>query len=68
MLSIYSASPENKPTLLSLRRADKDWVFFVHNGDLTTDAEARRLNIQTGARLNAAAEVYFLTGPCVRES
>jgi hypothetical protein len=45
--AIYWGSPvEYKPTLLSLRRADKDWVFFVYKGDLTTDAEARRLNIQ----------------------
>jgi hypothetical protein len=57
--------------ILSLRPADKDWVFFVYSGDLMTDAEARRINIEGYGppryHAQAEAEVDFLTGPCIRD-
>ena len=58
--------------VLSLQPAEKDWVFFVYAGSLTTDAEARGANIKypfnrLGASWEAEANVHFLTGPCVRD-
>ena len=54
--------------VLTLEPAEKDWVFFVYDGFLMTDVEARHNSITApGFRWEAEATVHFLTGPCVRE-
>jgi hypothetical protein len=60
-----------RPSVLTLKKSDKDWVFSVYSGDLTTDTEARRLKVETRSTLAASqireqAATYFMTGPCVR--
>ena len=58
-----------RPHILTLKAADKDWVFSVYSGSLTTDTEARHLNIEVpNNRYHFTAEtgVYFLTGLCIR--
>jgi hypothetical protein len=56
------------PQILSIQPADRDWVFSVYSGGLTTDVEARHLNIEVpGLHWDAGAEAYLLTGPCVRK-
>ncbi len=60
------------PQVLSIHPSDKDWVFSVYSGDLTTDLEARHLNIETpldkrGMHWDAEAKVNLLAGPCVRK-
>jgi hypothetical protein len=57
------------PSILTLEKADKDWVFSVYSGELTSDAEARHLNITSSSvrpRSEAKASIFFMTGPCVR--
>jgi hypothetical protein len=61
---------DHKPYILSLHVADKDWVFSIYSGSLTTDLEARHLNITVPnlpfGPYQAEADFYFLTGPCAR--
>jgi hypothetical protein len=48
--------------------AIRDGGFSVYSGGLTTDVEARHLNIEVpGLHWDAGAEAYLLTGPCARK-
>jgi hypothetical protein len=69
--AIYWRWPRRAPIVLSLRRADRDWVFFIYQSDLITDAEVRHLNTYVPTQvpqIEAGAEVSFLTGACVQDS
>jgi hypothetical protein len=60
-----------RPYVLTLKTADKDWVFSIQSGSLTTDSEARHMNITLPSKLYGPsvpeASVFFMTGPCVRD-
>jgi hypothetical protein len=57
---------------VELRRADHDWQMLAYGGFLTTDRNARRLNVvmpkprnSPSLHYEAKATTYLITGPCV---
>jgi hypothetical protein len=59
----------HRPSILTLKTADKDWVFSIYSGSLTTDSEARHLNIVVPSgqlQFDAETSIYFMTGPCIK--
>jgi hypothetical protein len=58
---------------LSLKPADHDWMFSIYSGEMTTDSEARHLNIRAPIvggqpmQWKPESDVFLKTGPCERE-
>lgn len=53
---------------LQIARDDLDWRFILSNTDLTTEKQARELRVRSPNspfRVEAEANVYFITGECV---
>jgi hypothetical protein len=70
VLAVYWTDyPPRSMQTLSLHPADKDWRFSIYSGDLTTDKEARHINIAVpDAGTKPSADIWMITDPCIRNS
>jgi hypothetical protein len=68
----YGSQVGHDQLTLVIKPADQDWVFSAYSGSLTTDAEARHLNIRVPKidghtmQWKPESSVFLETGPCER--